>query len=110
METRFPHELRGSGLFIGANGCPVAATTPDVRLRRMSERGAERSERGPLTLMNSARRAACRGARKENAGAKPALKVGAQKAAEDFWREPIPQDSGVLMSIRPMGLTMERKL
>jgi hypothetical protein len=97
METRFPHELRGSGLFIGANGCPVAATTPDVRLRRMSERGAER-------------RAACRGARKEHAGAKPALKVGAQKAAEDFWREPIPQDSGVLMSIRPMGLTMERKL
>lgn len=92
METRFPHAVRGSGLFIGANGCSVAATTPDVRLRRMSERGAERSERGPLTLMNSARRAARWAARKENAGAKPALEVGTEKAEDDFWREPIPQD------------------
>ncbi|MFN7571328.1 MAG: hypothetical protein ACK5TK_07740 [Betaproteobacteria bacterium] len=110
METRFPHAVRGSGLFIGANGCPVAATTPDVRLRRMSEWGAERSERGPLTLMNSARRGPRCGARKENAGTKPASEVAAQKAADDFCREPIPQDSGVLMSARPMGLTMERKL
>jgi hypothetical protein len=64
-------------LFIGACRRTVAATTPEVRFDgRISERSAERSERRPLTLMNSAPRSSggtSRRARKENAGAWPAF-------------------------------------
>jgi hypothetical protein len=110
--------MAGLGLFIGACGSAVAAATPEVRFDgRISERSAERSAQRPLTLMNSARRGVAgvdRRARKENAGARPALEIGEDCDLEpaledpDFAAGANPQDRCVPFTFRRVALTMER--
>jgi hypothetical protein len=115
-----PQKAALGGLFIGACGRAVAAATPEVRFDgRISEQSAERSERRPLTLMNSAPRAAPRRerrARKENAGGWPAFGMWEDEAltcrekSADFRPGRKPRDRAVSMRIRRLDLTIERLL